>query len=843
MDGYALFRADRGSRGGGLVTYVSTNLTGELLIPTVEPVNFESLIVKIIFHDNKHIIITNIYKPPSASSDSINTINSLRKNSEMVVLGDFNCNWLHRSSSSDRNMIAGANFTQLIKEPTRIGRCSSSLLDWILVTNPDRISTSGILSDSFSDHSIVFCVWKIKIPKLPPKYIKVRQCKNINTEQFINDLANINWTRFYLIPSVENAWDFFYSEVNNVINQHAPFKTIRVKGRHLPWISPDLICLFKKRDRAWEKCKQSRDPTDREVYRQLRNHCKTQTRNARSNYYKDAFSQNWNNPKQFWKHLDHLLNKSNNDSINSVIVNDNVISDPLMIAQAFNAHFSQISSSLYSDYLVSSSSSNQTDGSFSFSRIQPSEVFQAISELKNGSVGPDGLEAKFLKLGSSILIHPLSDLYSMSLDMSSIPIVWKTARVTPIFKGGDNTDLCNYRPISIICTVTKIFEKIIYQQLYKYLNQSNILSPYQSGFRSGYSTTTALLKFTNDVFSSCDKNQCTGVIFLDLSKAFDLVDHYLLLDKLKSIGFNRNALLWFNAYLHNRRQFVQFKDAQSDECIMEKGVPQGSILGPLLFSIFVNDLPQVCNNCQVHLYADDTVVYFSSSNSFLLQNKLQTDLKSVQNWLKSNLLKLNMKKSLCMLFGTHHSLKSAELNLYFDNGTSVTKETSVKYLGIWLDPELNFKPHIDYIIKRTYSCLMPLYRSSNCFTFRVRKKIITQLILPIIDYADIVYQNTYNVYLKPLDVLFNNLCRFILKCPYRTHHCQLYNQLNWLLPDKRRQYHWFQFIFRCIYLNLPPYLKSFFCTIYSNLFSSTFSMSDFYCPCYVQSSRSEVLLL
>lgn len=201
-------------------------------------------------------------------------------------------------------------------------------------------------------------------------------------------------------------------------------------------------------------------------------------------------------------------------------------------------------------------------------------------------------------------MYPLADLFNLSLSTCSVPSIWKCARVIPLFKGGDSSDVNNYRPNSIIC----IFEKLIFNQLSLYISSLNILSPVQSGFRLNFSTTTALLKFTNDVFSSFDKGQVTGAIFIDLSKAFDMVNHYLL-DKLSSIGLTRNALLWFNAYLHNRRQYVVYQGIQSDYSIVGKGVPQGSTLGPLLFSIFINDLSQICLNCSLHLYADDSYLH------------------------------------------------------------------------------------------------------------------------------------------------------------------------------------------------------------------------------------------
>lgn len=220
-------------------------MTAELILPSENPLHFEGLFVKIIFHENKRLIIGNIYKPTNAPAETteciLSTINSLDCAGKKIILGDFNSNWLAYSSHKDRNLFNSINLTQLITEPTRVGPNSSSLMDWILVSHPGRILKSGVLPDSLSDHSIVFCIWKIKLPHLPPKLIRVRKWNNINPEHFIQDILDINWERFKLIPSVEDAWNYFYTEFVEIIDKHAPWTSIKVKGRHLPWIKGDLI--------------------------------------------------------------------------------------------------------------------------------------------------------------------------------------------------------------------------------------------------------------------------------------------------------------------------------------------------------------------------------------------------------------------------------------------------------------------------------------------------------------------------------------------------------------------------------------------------------------------------
>lgn len=213
LSNYVIYRYDRCSRGGGVAIYVSIGLVSELIIPMVDPLYFESIFVKVVFHSNKCIIIGSIYRPPSSPAETLNclisTINSVFGRNELILLGDFNKNWLDTSSDKEKNIFNSLNLTQLITEPTRITSRTQSLLDWILVSHPNRFLRAGVMSDCLSDHSIKFCVWKIKVPKLPPRLIKIRQYKKFNLDFFINDLISVNWDRYYLIPNVQDAWDFF----------------------------------------------------------------------------------------------------------------------------------------------------------------------------------------------------------------------------------------------------------------------------------------------------------------------------------------------------------------------------------------------------------------------------------------------------------------------------------------------------------------------------------------------------------------------------------------------------------------------------------------------------------
>lgn len=375
-------------------------------------------------------------------------------------------------------------------------------------------------------------------------------------------------------------------------------------------------------------------------------------------------------------------------------------------------------------------------------------------------------------------------------------------KLIPLHKGGDSLEVNNYRPVSIINNVAKIFEKLIFRQLSKYINDFSLLTPNKSGFRRHHSTTTALTLFTNYIFWH---KIITGLLVQSLLTSPRHLTWSII------IFFSTNYMLLvfpnqlFSGLIHicitDVKESVSFNDVLSHTRIIETGVPQGSLLGPLLFSIFINDLPQLCSDCQIHLYADDTVMYTSSYDISKIQTSLQFDFNLIQTWFSSNLLLLNKNKSYSILFATRSALhkQNNSLHVKFVDGTPLKNVEEFKYLGLWLDSRLTFRTHIDSIVKSINCSLRILYRSINCFTKQIRLKIITQLLLPIIDYADVVYQNTADINLKPLNVIYNSICRFVLRCPFRTHHCQIYQSLNLLSLNSRRQFHWLQFVYKCIF--------------------------------------------
>ena len=273
----------------------------------------------------------------------------------------------------------------------------------------------------------------------------------------------------------------------------------------------------------------------------------------------------------------------------------------------------------------------------------------------------------------------------MSMKSGTVPKEWKHARVIPLYKDGKCDEASNYRPISMLPIISKIMERIVHDQLYKVIEENNILNKWQSGFRPGYSTETAMRYVTDLLLTEMDSKKLTGVVFLNLKKAFDTVDHALLLTKLRNYGIRGDELSWVTSYLTDRTQSVSLENVTSDSMDISYGVPQGSILGPLLFTFYINDLSSVTKTCNVILYADDTAIIYSDKQKAQIEKHLNNDMEIVKTWLDENKLTLNVKKTKSMLIGNNKLLNEADyldVRLYMD---SIEQVGELKYLGVWLD--------------------------------------------------------------------------------------------------------------------------------------------------------------
>jgi hypothetical protein len=392
---------------------------------------------------------------------------------------------------------------------------------------------------------------------------------------------------------------------------HAPYKDKKIKGCLPEWINSDFLRLCKDRDYYFAKAHKTNDHEDWDMAKSLRNKVNNMRYYLKKNYCNEAFINNMHDSKNLWKTIKKIIpNKSTSVSPN--LVNDKGIhvTDSKETANEFNKYFTSIGNQLGSKFNTNTecpcnnvcSEQYCTVNKFKFKDISPNFVFDQICNMKNNkSPGLDQFNVRLLKLAGPFISNCLAHICNLSLSGSTFPDEWKKAKVTPIFKSGDKTDVGNFRPISVLPIVSKIIERAVYDQLYLYLTHEGLLSNAQSGFRANHSTSTTLLDAQDFVLKNMDDGFVTGVLFIDLKKAFDTVNHDILIKKLKKHGIDNSELLWFKSYLNNRSQTVSINATLSDFQSINIGIPQGSILGPLLFIIFVNCLSDtVYGKCKTY---------------------------------------------------------------------------------------------------------------------------------------------------------------------------------------------------------------------------------------------------
>ena len=592
------------------------------------------------------------------------------------------------------------NLAQLISAPTRITTYTSSVIDLIFVSDPNKISQSGVGDVCTSDHQLIYCTHKLtQTPIHEHKWMKIRSFKNYSKNILETKLGEVDWSMVINKENVEDAWKLFKSTFIKVIDSVAPLKTVRVKQGSEPWVTGEILQCIRDRTKIFRKFKRTKEPSLYSKYVELRNRVQPLKNKAKAEYYIQKVKDNKNKPRNLWQILKSLGTSSkikNNSSNIGLLINNDICFDKIKVADTFNNFFTNIASNLvdrlpastgnygighFSDYY---NHLNESSELFDLQQVTVEHVSEILSGLNSSkATGLDNIPARFVKDGSKCIAYPLAHIFNLSLRSGIIPQDLKSARVTPLHKKNSKTEAGNYRPVSVLCIISKVLEKIVFLQIDKYLKEKNVLYEHQSGFRSSHSTETCLIHLMDWIRMKSDKGNFVGMVLLDLQKAFDTVNHQILLQKLQAIGVNNSSLQWFQGYLSGRTRLVDIAGTYSSLKAVTCGVPQGSILGPLLFSIYVNDLPSVVA-CKVLLYADDTALLVSGTDIHEIEQTLATELKCVRDWLIDNKLSLHLGKTESILFGSKQKLnKQGHVNLNITcAGNIIQSKSQVKYLGV-----------------------------------------------------------------------------------------------------------------------------------------------------------------
>ncbi len=746
---------------GGVAIYIHNKLKYKLRddLALFEEGFFESCFIE-IFNGKKNFIVGEVYRVPNTNENNliekyesiIDMVNNENKN--LIIGTDQNLDYIkirnHNNTAKflDTNLSSGILPT--ITKPTRITHKTATLIDNIYIKCESAHSCkSGILISDISDHLPCLLLLDQDFRKnSKPIEIISRKLNETAIENIKNDLSNIDWNFVEELP-VDSAYSSFIDTISHTLDKFAPQKISKIRPNNIiqqPWMTPGLVKSSSMQDKLYKKSLgKDKSHPDAILYTSYRNNFNRLKRLAKHNYYNDKIATFRNNSCKLWRVLNEIIGQKNDKSAitSEFLVDGKLTNDPQKIANGFCKFYTNIGKEFASKIPQSGKKPMEYLGpklnkSFFLSPTDPIEVSKVISNLPNKkSSGYDSFNSLFVKKIAIQIADPLSKLVNKSFTDGIVPDLMKLAKVVPVYKSKDKELFTNYRPISLLPIFSKVIEKLVHCRLYKFILKNDILYNSQYGFRDGHSTANAVTEFASDVLNGFDNRLMTLGVFLDLSKAFDTINHQTLLNKLEHYGIRGPALSWFTSYLTNRRQYVNFNGVNSKTGLIDCGVPQGSVLGPLLFILYTNDLHTCLESSKGILFADDTTDYITGPNRNQLFAKMKNDISSLIMWFQANKLSLNLSKTNYMLF----TPPKLQLNDQYDpdlcnlvfGGDVIVEVPTFKFLGIHLDSQLTWSAQ--------FSHLRSKLSSSNYILNSVKK------ILPR-DCMKLVYYSTFQSHLN-----------------------------------------------------------------------------------------------
>ena len=710
--------------GGGVCLFINDRIKYKLRddLSIFNEGLFESCFIE-VYTGKKNIIVGEVYRIPNTpEKEFIDKYESIigkvySEKKEILIGTDQNLDLLkieqHANTANFLNLNLASGILPMITKPSRVTHTSATLIDNIY-TNSElaTVGRSAILVSDISDHFPCLVLFDRVFKKdMQPLKFMHRKITDVGTDRIKENIINVDWNVMDNM-NIDDAYEYFVTELTSIIDTYAPLREVTIPAKKVlreAWMTTALLKSSQECSKKYNSVvglnKNSEEYVDYLTYRNTYNKLK---RIAKQTFYDNKIRENMNNNYQLWKILNEVIGKKHDKStISSEFLIDGKLNiDPSDISNGFCSYFSTVGQNLASkipriDKQYSAYLTHPSDNTFFILPTDHEEIFKIITSLKpKNSTGHDGFSNNLLKQFGKEISVPLAIIINESFKKGKVPDPMKLAKVIPVYKANDKTLMSNYRPISLLPTLAKILEKIMYKRLYDFLKRNNVLFKSQYGFRDGHSTVHAITELCSDIYKGFEERKLTLGIFLDLSKAFDTVNHSILLKKLEYYGIRGISLDWFKSYVTNRMQFVQYKNAKSEILEIKCGVPQGSVLGPLLFIIYINDLHKCLEKAKALLFADDTTLYMTCENKIRLFSDMRCELNKLIVWFQVNKLSLNLSKTHYVLFRPKNLMLDSDIDehceLKFGNETIEYKEY-VKFLGMFLDKFLDWSKHYTHL--------------------------------------------------------------------------------------------------------------------------------------------------
>ena len=759
-------RRDRCLGAGGLLMYVNQDIPSRILKSHDTPEDIEIMCVEINLRKQKWVVI-GIYRPPNLNaiyfSNHLSRVLDLysKKYDNLIIMGDFNS---QETDENMKNLLISFNLVNLVRENTCF-KGPPKCYDMILTNRKYHFQNTLALTTGFSDfHKMTVTVLKTEFVKSDPIQINYRDYKNYDSANFEEEL------KFTLLANEGSFSDFrkFQSILCEVLDKHAPIKKKIMRANDSPFMTKALRKMIMNRSRCKNAYCKNKTLENWEKYRKLRNECLKLTRKTKKEYFHNLDISAINDNRTFWKTVKPFFTTKGIKGSNKIILleKEEIISDNSKVTEIMNDYFVNIASEVGVSIPTNESNLNRdltfidqieqimNDYSehpsilkinerikhptpFFFDCITASLIEDEIMDLNSKKPsGYDCIPPKILKHSVNVIKGPLSEIFNTSVIENFFPPDLKYANVSPLFKKENNTNKENYRPISILPTISKNFERIMFHQMTTYV--SSILSPYLCGFRKGYSTQHALLRLKDKMNKSLDKNENMGLFMMDLSKAFDCIPHELLIAKLNAYGFDKTSLKLIYSYLKNRHQRVKINSTYSSWKEIINGVPQGSVLGPLLFNLFINDIFYFVKDSDICNYADDNTLSVSDVDIDNIINRLEVDICLLNKWFNDNGLALNKNKCQFMIVESNRAARNEVSNISFGN-TTIAECNKSQLLGITFDKNISMTDHINKMCKRASNKLHALARISSYLSDHQRKILMHSFVLSQFSYCPIIW--------------------------------------------------------------------------------------------------------